>query len=179
VLKRTGRFVVAGGTPAVPVPSKPKLFTYTVEVEQGVPVNPAVLASVVDATLSDKRSWVGEGYTFQRVTSGAGHRILLAAPATVDRLCAPLDTGGEVSCRNGGYVVLNAKRWLIGAATYGPDLANYRRYMINHEVGHALGHGHLQCPGPGRLAPVMLQQTLGLHGCLPNPWPAASIPGVQ
>ncbi len=44
VLKRTGRFVVAGGKPAVPVPSKPKLFTYTVEVEQGIPVNPAVLA---------------------------------------------------------------------------------------------------------------------------------------
>ncbi len=172
-LKRTGRFVVAAGPP--PVAAQRRLFRYTVEVEQGLPVVPGSLAAVVDATLADKRSWGGEGYTFRRVSSGGDFRVLLATPATVDRLCAPLDTGGEVSCRNGQYVVLNAKRWLIGAATYGADLASYRRYMINHEVGHALGHGHVRCPGPGRLAPVMLQQTLGLDGCVPNPWPAASL----
>jgi hypothetical protein len=85
---------------------------------------------------------------------------------TTDRLCAPYLTRGEVSCQNGNRVVLNAKRWLLGADSYGSDLTNYRRYLVNHEFGHALGNHHVDCPGRGRLAPVMMQQTKGLGDCL-------------
>jgi hypothetical protein len=83
----------------------------------------------------------------------------IVTPTTTDRLCAPYLTRGEVSCQNGNRVRLNAKRWLLGADSYGSDLTNYRRYLINHEFGNALGKHHLDCPGPGRLAPVMMQQT--------------------
>jgi uncharacterized protein DUF3152 len=167
-------FAVAPG-PAAPA-KRAKLVRYTVEVERGLTLVPATVATMVDATLADKRSWRAAGYTFQRVASGGDVRILLSTPGTTDLLCAPLDTGGEVSCRNENLVVLNAKRWLLGAASYGLDLVNYRHYLVNHEVGHFLGRGHVGCPGPGRLAPVMLQQTISLEGCRKNPWPAASLP---
>ena len=67
--------------------------------------------------------------------------------------------------------MINAIRWTRGAVSFGDDLAAYRIYVINHEIGHSLGLGHAACPGPGRKAPVMLQQTIGLDGCTANPWP--------
>jgi len=51
------------------------------------------------------------------------------------------------------------------------SLPAYRLYVIQHELGHALGRGHASCAGPGRQAPIMLQQTLGLNNCLPFPFP--------
>ncbi len=68
------------------------------------------------------------------------------------------------------------------------DLATYRLYAVNHEVGHALGHNHAnQCLASG-LAPVMMQQTIGdktASGqiCQSNPWPYppgnADAPGAE
>ncbi|HNV16021.1 MAG TPA: DUF3152 domain-containing protein, partial [Dermatophilaceae bacterium] len=76
-----------------------------------------------------------------------------------------------VSCWWGGRAVLNLHRWVRGSATYGTDLTSYRTYLVNHEVGHGLGHRHVSCPAPGRPAPIMVQQTLGLEGCRAWPWP--------
>lgn len=66
-------------------------------------------------------------------------------------------------------MVLNVDRWAHAVPRY--DLGTYRRYLVNHETGHRFGFGHDACPGKGKPAPVMQQQTLGLHGCKPNPWP--------
>jgi hypothetical protein len=149
--------------------------TYRVEVETGTAQSAPDFAAAVDATLSNPASWVGQGvWSLQRVAGdGADFVIRLATPATVDKVCASagLDTRGYVSCRAGKYVMINLDRWMHAVPDYRGDVALYRQYVINHEVGHQLGYGHQTCPGPGRKAPVMQQQTFGLKGCVANAWP--------
>ena len=156
---------------AAPATSTEEATTYRVEVEDGLPFPAPLVAQFVEETLTDQRGWAAR-HQFVRVDGHADLRIVLATPETVDELCAPLDTGGRLSCRNGDDVVINAWRWQFGADSYTGDLAGYRRYVVNHETGHALGYPHVNCPGSGEMAPVMLQQTKGLDGCKPNPWPA-------
>lgn len=154
-----------------------RLYRFDVRVEDGIDLDPDAVARALEKTLDDPRSWRSTGRVrFSLVPAGqaADLHAYLVTPKTTDRLCAPLLTRGEVSCRSGSKVVLNAKRWVLGAEAYGPDVADYRDYLANHEFGHALGHSHVGCPRPGRPAPVMLQQTKGLQGCTANPWPAVT-----
>jgi hypothetical protein len=193
-----GRFTVvalpvAGATPSPTPPAatttpgptasatQPKVVRYTVETEGGLGADTVELAKVVSTVLTDPRGWQAQdGVQFVNIppaeaAKGAAVdvRVTLASPDTTDRLCAPLETRGEVSCHNGGRAVLNLRRWMLGVEAYGTDLAAYRTYLVNHEVGHALGHGHVSCPGAGKDAPVMMQQTYGLDGCAAWPWPTA------
>lgn len=151
-----------------------QLLTYRVEVEQGSGVNPRQFARAVDTTLRHPRGWTSGGHwRFQRVTTSTPDlTIRLATPKTVDKECAAAgaDTDGYTSCRAGDLIMLNLDRWYLGVP-HVKNLATYRHYLINHEVGHGLGLGHERCPGKGRVAPVMLQQTLGLQGCVANAWP--------
>ena len=150
------------------------VVNFDVRREKGVPVDINATARTISSVLNDRRSWRASGkWRFQLVSSSASAdlHVYITTPATTDRLCAPLLTEGEVSCQNGNRVILNAKRWVSGAETYGRDLANYRRYLINHEFGHALGYQHIVCAGNGRRAGIMVQQTKSLDGCRPNPWP--------
>lgn len=146
--------------------------TYRVEVETGTRQSATDFGASVDGTLSDPAGWTGLGrWSFQRLDrDDVDFVIRLATPATVDRVCAKagLDTRGYVSCRSGTFVMVNLDRWMYAVPDYRGDVARYRKYVINHEVGHQLGYGHEACPGPGRPAPVMQQQTFGLKGCLAN-----------
>ena len=100
----------------------------------------------------------------------ADFTVYLATPGTRDDPL-PDVADGYTSCRNGDRVVINVARWVKGVPRYGASLTTYRRYVVNHEVGHRLGYGHERCPGRGRPAPVMQQQTLGRHGCTANASP--------
>jgi hypothetical protein len=165
-----GEFAVARKDAAV---ASADSMDYTVEVERSLPFAARDVATQIRLVLQDPRGWTAVNETaFQQVLTSPDLRVLVATPSTTDRLCAPLQTRGRVSCRNGHLVVINARRWAFGVPDYRGRLMDYRRYVVNHEVGHALGEDHVECPGPGLPAPVMLQQTYGLDGCRRNPWPS-------
>ncbi len=137
---------------------------------------PAEFAHQVDRTLGDPRSWVASRqFRLQRVPEAANAEftILLASARTSELMCLSggLRTNGYTSCRLPGRVIINDSRWAAAVPGYGAPLAVYRAYAINHEVGHQLGHGHERCPAKGDPAPVMMQQTFGLQGCVANSWP--------
>jgi hypothetical protein len=166
----TGRFRSAPGSGVVH--GTGTLFTYSAEVEEGSGVDPGEFAAIVDGILADPRGWTAGGrVSFQRVERGGSITISLATPATTDQICLPLDTNGVFSCREGSRAVLNLRRWNEGTTDLPLSVADYRAEVVNHEVGHTLGKGHVGCGGPGLRAPVMMQQSKGLGGCLANPWP--------
>ena len=80
--------------------------------------------------------------------------------------------------------MINAYRWAQGAEDLRRrQMHAYRQMLINHEVGHRLGHGHVTCAKDGALAPVMMQQTKfldhdGIH-CRPNAWPYPGLTGAS
>ncbi|SCF17538.1 DUF3152 domain-containing protein [Micromonospora mirobrigensis] len=158
------------------------LRRFRVAVEAGSGEDVHAFAGAVQAALAGPGSWVDGGLRLQRVgrSAPADFTIFLATAGTAARLCSAggvdIRVGGRpyTSCRVRGRVILNLDRWRTSVPHFvaaGVPLVEYRLYVVNHEVGHQLGHGHERCPGPGRPAPVMQQQTLFLDGCRSNPWP--------
>ncbi|MEU2713707.1 DUF3152 domain-containing protein [Streptomyces sp. NPDC007205] len=179
-LKGPGKFDAVPGF--AKAPGKGQKYTYRVDIEQGLGLDGELFAEAVQKTLNDDRSWAhGGARTFERISSGKPDFVItLASPGTTAKWCAKsgLDTTEDnVSCDSAATerVMINAYRWAQGSKTYGDKIHAYRQMLINHEVGHRLGHGHVTCQKDGELAPVMQQQTKflnhdGIH-CLPNPWP--------
>jgi hypothetical protein len=167
----------SSSSPAVSAPARTRPDSGAVVIELTIDrrtSDPATagFAAVVRETLTDPQGWQAAGFSF-RFRAEAPYRIVLAEAADVDRLCRPYDVYGRFSCQNGPVVALNADRWRSAWPKWTGGLADYRRMLVNHEVGHLLGQHHpaVHCPRPGQPAPVMTQQSTELEGCLPNPWP--------
>ncbi|MGW4159587.1 DUF3152 domain-containing protein [Streptomyces sp. NPDC004788] len=179
-LKGSGEFETVPGLDKAP--GKGRTYRYRVDVEKGLGLDGTLFAQAVQKTLNDRRSWAGKGeMTFERISTGDPDFVItLASPGTTGAWCAKsgLDTTVDnVSCDSAATqrVMINAFRWAQGSVTFGPHAMHaYRQMLINHEVGHRLGHSHVSCRTPGALAPVMQQQTksLDIDGikCRPNPW---------
>ncbi|WP_448395046.1 DUF3152 domain-containing protein [Mycolicibacterium sp. XJ879] len=180
-----------------------KVFTYTVEVENGIDTTTFGgddgFARMVTETLANPKSWThNPQFGFVRVDEASGvqpdFRVSLTTPMTIREGCG-YDIQLEASCYNPAYidgqprVFINEARWVRGAIPFQGDVGSYRQYLINHEVGHAIGYQrHEQCPENGELAPIMMQQTFSTNNddaarfdpgtvnpdgktCRFNPWP--------
>ncbi|BBH65932.1 hypothetical protein ACTI_26170 [Actinoplanes sp. OR16] len=178
----SGDFLYAGKRSSI-FGSKGQVRRFRVAAEKGSNEDVEAFAAQVAAILGDKRSWIGNGNVRLQMVSGsekADFTVYLATRDTAGQLCLRGGTNIRVggvpytSCRATGKAVINLDRWRLSAKPYldaKVDLAIYRRYVINHEVGHELGHHHEGCPKAGGPAPVMVQQTLTLRGCKPYAWP--------
>lgn len=179
-LEATGKFSVVPGS--AKAPGTGRKYRYRVDIEKGMGLDGMLFAEAVQKTLNDNRSWAHDGAkTFERISSGQPDFVItLASPVTTAKWCekSGLDTLEEnVSCDSAATdrVMINAYRWAQGSETFGDSkIYPYRQMLINHEVGHRLGHNHESCRTPGALAPVMQQQTksLDIDGirCRANPW---------
>ncbi|TCP49267.1 uncharacterized protein DUF3152 [Tamaricihabitans halophyticus] len=204
-----GTWRIVPGT-SEPVGKGSEEFTYTVEIEDGL--NEAdyggdeAFAQMVDGTLANEKSWIGDGSIKLRRVDASGpdpdFRVSLTSHETTKRadVCG-FSIPYPTSCwrSSSERVVINHARWVRGAEAFGSDMLLYRQYAINHEVGHALGNNHEGCKAEGDLAPVMMQQTFGVANdyvaklntddpinrqavpkdgktCRPNAWP---VPGSR
>nr|WP_226436174.1 DUF3152 domain-containing protein [Rhodococcus yananensis] len=192
-----GTWRVVPGTSEQVGSGETQVFTYTVEVEDGVDTaaygGDQAVARLVDETLADPRSWTADrAFAFRRVDGGSpDFRVSLTSQMTVRQFCG-FDIPLEGSCYNPGLdrVLLNEPRWVRGAISFHGDIGSYRQYVVNHEVGHAIGFAqHDPCGTDGGLAPIMMQQTFGTSNddiarldpggvvppdgkeCRFNPWP--------
>ncbi|MGK2880933.1 MAG: DUF3152 domain-containing protein [Mycobacterium sp.] len=182
-----------------------KVFTYTVEVEDGIDTTSfggdEGFARMVTETLSNPKSWTHNvQFAFTRLDAASGgvepdFRVSLTSPMTIREGCG-YEIQLEASCYNPAYgieqqprVLINEARWVRGAVPFQGDIGSYRQYLINHEVGHAIGYQrHEPCPENGALAPIMMQQTFTTSNadaarfdpetvqpddkqCRFNPWP--------
>ena len=149
-----------------------RVVRYHIESRGHVTASLRKFAVQAQETFDDPRGWRAAGIDFRRVAGGGSMTLVLAEARTVPSFSSACSA--DWSCRVGRFVIINQTRWLHASpawnAAHGP-LRGYRHMVVNHETGHFLGLGHSGCPGKGRPAPVMMQQSKGLHGCRFNSWP--------
>jgi hypothetical protein len=137
----------------------------------------AVLAALIGKlaeTYNDTRGWNDGGrIAFEHVTSGCQYTVWMTAPDQMTTFGAICDN--YYNCQVGTNVIRNYDRWTTSTPPWegtGKSLNDYRTLMINHETGHRLGFADdPTCPGSGQPAPVMMQQSIDLKGCVFNIWP--------
>jgi hypothetical protein len=161
------------------VPPASKIITYSVSLDGNVSVPLAEFGALADQTLNDPRGWYRADVGFQQVAENGQMQLVLAEASRLPSY-SPV-CSAQWSCQPGysGLVVINVDRWLGGTdswAATGLPLRDYQHMVINHEVGHFLGHrdNETVCSAPGALAPIMQQQSMDLRGCQLNPWPLDS-----
>lgn len=149
-----------------------RIVYYSVESKGAVSSSLADFATQAHQTLNDNRGWARLGISFKQVEFGGSFKLILSEAKYLPSFSSGCSS--EWSCRVGSNVIINDSRWARASNSWnlaGGNLRDYRHMVINHEVGHWLGHGHYNCSGANNLAPVMQQQSISLQGCKFNPWP--------
>ena len=135
--------------------------------------------------LRDPRGWARDGYDFIQVPNEYQPPpdvfIIARSPKFMNwRFKKPELRGLSVTVRTYDtklppVINIHMANWRHPPVNFIGDRSTYRAYLIQHEMGHALGHGHAEVDagqtGTMRPCPVMYQQSRGTKGiCIANPW---------
>jgi hypothetical protein len=141
------------------------------------------IAQYIDGVLNEARGWKKKGYQFVQVAPDEGMdlrktfkgkkniiHLRMSSSQTIQKTC----NFANMNCadRKVNVIFINSQRWLHGSKESNMDIWNYRRYIINHEIGHLLNRGHHDClKGKKSACPIMKQQTVDTSCCIPNSFP--------
>lgn len=148
------------------------LVMYSVITKGEIDASLAKFEELTNETLNDDRGWAKMRIIFKQVPEGGDFTLVLSQSSQLPSFSSGCSV--HYSCRVGKYVIINQDRWLYATPAWnvnGGSLRDYQSTVINHEVGHWLGHDHESCSGVGNKAQVMQQQSVDLQGCRLNPWP--------
>ncbi|MBW3093645.1 DUF3152 domain-containing protein [Bifidobacterium sp. 82T10] len=158
----------------------PQTFTYCLETKGDIGSTTA-FSNAVYRTLNSTKGWPRAGATFEQLSGDDCANADMTLILSEAKYMSDFSEGcsDSYSCRVDNQVIINVDRWNGGTDDWlkaGGTLARYREMVINHEVGHRLGHydNETACAGDGQPAPLMLQQSMHLDGCTPNEWPLDS-----
>lgn len=147
-------------------------ITYDVESRGEVRGDLENFRQKVAEIFADSRGWSRAGVKFTEVESGGRLHMVLASPGEVKK-GSPIVCSSELSCHVDGTVFINDDRWNGASEAYkglGVNVEDYRTMVVNHEVGHFLGHNHLTSCGIG-IGPIMIDKAANLGACAPTYWP--------
>jgi len=159
---------------------KKNVWYVTTSVDHDVDVPDKTFLKKVKYVLKHPKGWeyidssiifkIVDNQAFKNIESPHKIPIRLSSNKTLLEVCG---FPGKLSCCDMATKEcwINAYRWKYGSTKSGLPLTKYRNYVINHEVGHALGKLHTQCPCEDCPAPIMMQQTKGIGHCKPNDKP--------
>jgi predicted Zn-dependent protease len=150
-----------------------KILYYKIEFDNTLNLKRNLIINKIVEILNNKKGWYKLGYKFHYLETEekkSNNFIIKIVPQHfIEKECSMKGLSCADTSKN--IIYINFNRWKNGSSKSKLNVQDYRVYLINHEVGHILGRSHNKCGNPNTKVPVMVQQTLGIQKCKPNPWP--------